>query len=96
MTGTKGAEKSNNMPDFETMIQEIGSHGATIPLKFVDEDNRIEEFLEAKKKYYQNMPTRGNVWKTDRPQPGYNPRFSTNIGEAIFLTDSGITREDRI
>ena len=52
MTGTKGAEKNINMPDFETMIQEIGSEGYTIPLKFVDEDNRIEEFFEAKKKYY--------------------------------------------
>ena len=65
MTGTKGGEKNINMPDFETMIQEMGSEGATIPLNFVDEDNRIEEFFEAKKKYYQNMPSRGNVWKTE-------------------------------
>ena len=35
-----------------------------IPKKFVDEDTKIEEFFSAKKKYYQNMPMRGNVYKT--------------------------------
>ena len=36
-----------------------------IPMKFIDDDSKIEEFMNAKKKYYQNMPTRGNVWRTE-------------------------------
>ena len=42
-----------------------GQQGSMIPMKFIDDDNKIEEFLNAKKKYYQNMPTRGNVWRTE-------------------------------
>ena len=34
------------MPDFETMIQDMGQQGSMIPMKFIDEDNKIEEFFE--------------------------------------------------
>ena len=43
----------------------MGQQGSMIPMKFIDEDNKIEEFFEQKKKYYQNMPMKGNVWRTE-------------------------------
>ena len=42
----------SDIPDFETVVQELGSGGTVIPKKFVDEDTKIEEFFNAKKKYY--------------------------------------------
>lgn len=50
------------IPDFESVVQKLGPTGSKIIEKFED-DSKVEEYLNAKKNYYKNMPMRGNVWK---------------------------------